>query len=238
MSEKTCEGCGAVMKMKPYDWPKNFASRRFCSVKCRARYGPKRQPGPVQEKTCVACGNVFQKSRGEGKRWLTRQHCTTGCALRGRSRDTHWLVKHSASDDPVYKVWTAMRQRCLNPNSKHWNRYGGRGISVCDRWNSFDAFAADMGPRPSGSTLERIDNDRGYSPDNCRWASRREQSNNTSNNRLITVGRVTKTVRQWERDLGFKRGTVSMRLRLGWPADKAVMTPPIIGQKIMRFAHG
>lgn len=85
---------------------------------------------------------------------------------------------------PTYCSWSSMVQRCTNPNCKSWPEYGGRGITVCDRWrNSFDAFLADMGQKPRGTSIDRIDNDRGYEPGNCRWATRAVQNKNQRRNR-------------------------------------------------------
>lgn len=88
---------------------------------------------------------------------------------------------------PLYNVWKAMRHRCRNPNSDCWKHYGGRGITICDRWDSFHNFLSDIGPKPKGYTLDRIDNDGNYEPSNCRWATRREQMRNQSVTRWVMI---------------------------------------------------
>lgn len=90
---------------------------------------------------------------------------------------------------PLYTVWKGIRRRCLNPQAPHFHRYGGRGIRVCDRWrDSFAAFVQDMGERPDGYTLERLDNDGHYEPQNCRWVSRKDQALNKANTRKVVIG--------------------------------------------------
>jgi hypothetical protein len=86
---------------------------------------------------------------------------------------------HGMHGSPTYEAWKAMLQRCRNPNYHHWRDYGGRGITVCERWLTFANFLADMGKRPEGRSLGRIDNNKGYSPNNCRWETREQQMNNT-----------------------------------------------------------
>lgn len=119
-----------------------------------------------------------------------------------------------------------MRARCLTPTCRDYPDYGGRGIKVCGGWSSFLSFLADMGEAPAGMTLNRIDNDGDYAPENCEWATPMQQANNRrSSTRVVFQGR-TQTVMQWSREMGINRRTISARLRLGWPVERALTQPP------------
>jgi len=114
---------------------------------------------------------------------------------------------------PTYRIWAGMKNRCLNPRNKDFRYYGGRGIAVCKRWMVFSNFLADMGERPAGLTIDRIDGTKGYGPANCRWASRREQRLNKPDVRF-TGTPVDR--------LGITIHAVRARVRRGWPLDVAI----------------
>lgn len=124
---------------------------------------------------------------------------------------------------PEYRVWCAMKNRCTNPNGRIYRLYGLRGIKVCDRWlKSFANFLADMGKRPEGTSLDRINNDGNYEPGNCRWATAKVQANNLRTNRVIEFSGERRTVSQWSDKTGIKRETITHRLKRGWSIGKAL----------------
>lgn len=125
-----------------------------------------------------------------------------------------------------YQVWRHMRERCSNPNQWHYHRYGGRGIKVCDRWKTFANFYADMGPRPSTDhSLDRIDNDGDYSPENCRWATRHDQNRNRCNNRMFSLNGETLCLTDWATRLGIDKWSIIHRLERGWSLEDALTKP-------------
>jgi len=125
---------------------------------------------------------------------------------------------------PFYKVWSGMKTRCNNTNEACYERYGGRGIKVCQSWSDFDKFYQDMyDTYAHGLQLDRIDNNGNYEPDNCRWVTPKENSRNTRNNRYITYKGMTKCVNEWAEYLGVKRSTFSQRFYVyKWPLDRLI----------------
>lgn len=122
-----------------------------------------------------------------------------------------------------YGVWCSMMNRCNNPNTVGYKNYGARGIKVCRRWHTFENFDADMGPRPPGGTVERIDNNGPYSPRNCRWATRQEQGQNKRNSRLLSHKGRTQTMAEWARELGVHASAILYRLnKPGWTLEQAL----------------
>lgn len=139
---------------------------------------------------------------------------------------------------PEYRVWHMMKQRCRNPNTIHFENYGGRGITACKRWDKFVNFYADMGPRPSPKhTLDRIDNDGPYKKSNCRWAVRRVQQRNRRGNRIIEYEGEKLTLSEWSERVGLDRGTIDSRLRRGWGIGMAFTLPPTVTNSVMRSAR-
>jgi hypothetical protein len=134
------------------------------------------------------------------------------------------LTTHGKSYSPEYKAWSDMIQRCTNPAKKNYHRYGGRGVVVCDRWlESFEAFYSDMGQSPSSAhSVGRRENGGPYSPENCKWMTRREQANNRESCRTLTFNGETKTVTEWSRAVGLSARTVLNRLKSGWSPDDAL----------------
>lgn len=133
--------------------------------------------------------------------------------------------RHGEAGSRLYKVWAAMIGRCVNPRSKNYRHYGGRGIRVCDRWLlSFANFKSDMGNPPDDTTLDRINNDGPYSPENCRWATRSTQSRNTTANHWITHQGLTLTLADWSARTGLQRETIRRRLASGWSVQSALET--------------
>ncbi|MEJ8025467.1 hypothetical protein WKH82_08340 [Acinetobacter baumannii] len=129
-----------------------------------------------------------------------------------------------AKDEPTYITWKSMKARCNNPNAKGYENYGGRGIKICDRWQeSYENFLEDMGTRPPNTTLDRINNDGNYEPSNCRWATKKDQSNNRRSNHIVTYKGKNVTIAQLAEKLGIDRRPMRSVLKnCKWNAELAV----------------
>lgn len=204
------------------------ATNRLC-IANGERYGrlvvtaeaePHRSPsGQIRRKILCQCdcGNRLDV-------WL--QHLQTGhttscgCLLvetRGDIRRTH-----GQSESSTYRIWSDMKNRCQNKENTAWEWYGGRGIAVCARWQVFEHFLEDMGERPAGLTLDRIDTNGNYDPRNCRWVTMKEQARNTRANQFVTVGNETRCIAEWSEITGVSGSTIRNRLKAGCTAAEAI----------------
>lgn len=151
---------------------------------------------------------------------------TTSCGCYRIERVRAACVTHGRSSGRTYNIWTNMRQRCNNPKHPEYHFWGGRGISVCDEWDaSFEAFFADMGECPPGMSIERKDNDKGYGPGNCLWASPKHQANNRRSNRMLTIAGETLSLAMWAERTGLAYGILLHRVARNWPVERLFETP-------------
>lgn len=134
--------------------------------------------------------------------------------------------RHDMTHSDEHRIWIGMRHRCSNPNHTNYHNYGGRGIAVCERWQLFENFYADMGPRPSKRhSIDRIDGNKGYCPENCRWATQKEQLSHTSQTHTIEFNGKTQNLTTWARELGMSTLTLGARLQRGWSIERALTEP-------------
>lgn len=166
-----------------------------------------------------SCGSTLVVEQNALKSGGTR---SCGCLKSEKVRDLN--TRHGRSGTSLYRIWQGMKKRCGNQGDKHWSRYGGRGITVCERWRtSFEAFIADMGERPAGKSLDRINNDLGYSPENCRWATTSEQNRNKRNTLFLVLSGKKMSLSDAAEFRKIPYDKVYSRIRChGWPAYKAL----------------
>jgi len=165
------------------------------------------------------CGAIFVSRRDH-----VESGGTSSCGCYSRKIHAELPKTHGRRYSKLYGVWKSMKGRCLNPTDAHYKDYGGRGIQVCERWLKFENFLEDMGERPEGLTLERKNNNLGYSKDNCEWATWDMQGNNRRTSRLLTYEDKTQTVSQWAKELLLSSKTIYNRLYMGWSVEKALFT--------------
>lgn len=199
--------------------------------------------GAIKDITGMRFGKlvVLSGPRGRLYKWLCKCDCgemcepqraalnagqkqCRKCALKNahEHKKTHGL-SNLKNRETGYGIWIALRNRCSNVS-----QYTRRGITVCERWNSFENFHSDMGPRPSPRhSIDRIDNDGPYSPENCRWATLSVQANNTSSNTILEFQGERKTMAQWAAYAGLNYSTFIYRILRGWSVEKSITTPTI-----------
>lgn len=180
--------------------------------------------------------------QGKGQTmWLCQCVCGTETIVRGDSiRNGHTIScgcqqpvaaskankTHGRARDRVYTIWVQMRGRCKNAKSKAFPYYGGRGIRVCERWESFENFLSDMGEPPTEQhSIDRMDANGSYCPENCRWATDAEQGWNKRSTRFVDIGGILKPMAVWIREFGIGHGTVYKRMAKGMTPEEAITTP-------------
>lgn len=172
-----------------------------------------------RERVCTACGRHFSAS--QKKALEKHKYCSHQCFLQSRTSQqmaamARGRAKHSMYRTRIYRIWGAMKQRCLNPNSAAYRKYGAVGVTIDPCWHSFEHFYADMGATyRDGLTLDRIDGTKGYSKDNCRWATRAEQSANLKSNVLVDCNGEVLCVAACARKLRVNPSTISARIYQG-----------------------
>ena len=166
------------------------------------------------------CGASRTVSRSKLRAGHTR---SCGCLQADLARKRQF--KHGLTETRLHAVWCQMISRCELPTNHAYADYGGRGIYVCARWHDFLLFLEDMGVPPNGHTLDRIDNDGPYSPDNCRWATRQQQARNRRSSAILEFNGTSKTLVEWGEVTGFGWATIRARLTRGWSVSKALTHP-------------
>lgn len=161
------------------------------------------------------------------RQWLLLRGRTSSCGCLARELTVRRSRTHGMTNSPEWLTWRRMRARCYNENCDSYPHYGGRGIRVCDRWlESFQSFLEDMGPRPTDRhSIDRINVNGDYEPNNCRWATPEQQGSNRTCNRVLTANGETAIAAEWARRAGVSQTTINNRLERGWPVEKAVTAP-------------
>lgn len=184
---------------------RNKDSRAFWNCRCDCGNVTVVSGKALRRGTTKSCGCLHM--------WLLKSGTNT--RIHGHARKGHFSKEYTA--------WAGAKTRCGSHSCRGFKNYGGRGIAMCDKWKqSFEAFLKDMGLCPNGMTLDRIDNNKGYQPGNCRWASRKAQNNNKRNNHRICFNGKSMTISEWADSIGIDQRTIWKRIMRGWPMERAL----------------
>lgn len=198
---------------------------------------PEQSVSPSKRKRLFRCncGQEFVTTRNSVQQGSVKScGCfrRESCSQMGKQRATHGAAVNNEVT-PEYRSWLAMKSRCTYKDDIAYERYGGAGILICDQWlDSFRTFLVDMGFRPDGTSLERINNDLGYTPENCKWATPREQANNRKNTIYLLIDGETRSISDWIRVSPVSSTTVRRRLAAGMTPQEAVFTPSTQGCRL------
>ena len=196
---------------------KNLTGKRFGRLLVTGCTGKKNRAGNYLWLCQCDCGNEVIR---DNRLLSTGRTKSCGCLRSETVRKLRTVHGYAvgATHNPTYTSWKQMTQRCFNNRSRKHSEYGARGIKVCESWRNFGNFLADMGERPAGRTIDRIDNNGNYEPGNCRWATVEQQNNNV----WIEFRGEKRTITQWARRIGIRRTALSHRLRRGWSINEAL----------------
>lgn len=225
LPNKTCVVCGKAFLVKP----NRLEEARCCSWECGGKH---KTADAVIELECQYCHKKYTIIPSQTKRG--RAFCSQSCSARARIAITIAVGKrnrtHGMSGEPEYISWLAAKKRCDDPTDQYYAYYGERGIEFCNRWRKFEHFYADMGSRPGPKySLERIDVNGNYEPNNCKWATATEQARNKRTNINLEFGGKLMCQELWAKETGIPRTTIYNRLKAGWPIEKILTTPPWSG---------
>lgn len=198
----------------------DLTGKTFGRLTVEGQEGYRDQRGRVVWRLACECGNKVFYEAGRFKYGNTT---SCGCYKKELVGNEH--RSHGLSKTPTYSSWLTMKKRCYNKKCSDYADYGARGITVCERWMTFENFYADMGERPKGLTLDRINCNDGYKPENCRWATASQQARNKRNSRLVTFNGCTKSIYDFCEELMLNRYTVLTRLQKNWPIERALTVP-------------
>lgn len=250
---RVCATCGGEYHLNPRYSSAQADRSRFCSYRCSGLAVPRQRrslsdrlvPGArFGRLTYLREGEDYKFANGANMR-RGKFRCDCGVEKDMKHRDilngkvvscgcfsaemaSDRFTKHGGYRTREYKSWNAMIQRCMNPNATAWDDYGGRGISVCEEWlgtEGYHQFVKDMGFRPDGMTLDRIDTNGNYEPGNVRWATPKTQQNNRRVTKMLTFNGETMSQAAWTQRLGMSRNAISERLRKGWTVEQALSAP-------------
>jgi hypothetical protein len=197
----------------------DMSGKRYGRLVIIERSAQTNQSGNAFWRCKCDCGN---ETIANGASIRAGRTMSCGCQSKAQRITAEKVTKHGMSRSRTYRIWVGMRKRCACTTKRKAHLYYGKGIRVCPEWESFDNFVRDMGEAPNGMTIERIDGLQGYRPGNCRWASPKEQANNTTKNKKIVFQGREQNLSQWAEEFKLKPNTLLYRLKRGWDVEQAL----------------
>lgn len=182
--------------------------------------------GSAQHKTYICLCDCGTKKVIVGASIRAGRTQSCGCLAKKTQFNSESAKTHGLSRSRIYKIWLGMKQRCSDKSTGKSRRlYYDKGIRICDRWKDFGNFVTDMGIPMKSMTIDRIDGNGNYEPENCRWATKKEQANNTAANHQLSYDGKKMNITQWSEQIGIKQNTIVWRLMRGWSVEKALTKP-------------